>query len=547
MFLVDIEFKRIQAYLFQARRLRDMVGANVLLGEAVRRGLAELAFKWSESLVDLGEYAKDVPGPYPGDPLACCVDQLDCDDPSALYSKGILARDGGHFRVVFRNQKTAQEFCDATEALLAARLPGLRTEIRVENIEESFAVAASAPATGALRPARPPSEIQLVDHPAFQICEAVGRGPGFERDNQRGEWVSEAAWSKRQAYKRFSDGRPTHDVIGLMAARSGASRDLPKDFAELCGRDYMAVIHADGNDVGKRASEIAGARPTTFEAFVQREARMETFFQENRARFRIALQEAVKLIFAPEGRKPVHQLLMLGGDDLLLVCRAKKAIDFTVTFARNLKNLGGDLTVGMGIAIADPKVPFHHMHELAEGLSGSAKRLYRRLAADKTPASVVDWQVETGSWTADLIGGRRRDQILTVNTVDGVEHAVLSRRPLPILSRSEGADHRSLEGLKRAADAVAGIVKREGDDRAARSQLRHLAETLRHGRRWSEYAFAASPTGLRKLLAETPDIRLTSLWEGRDGLWTTALRDLVEIFEISKLATAPPEEGAADQ
>ncbi|RKZ90942.1 MAG: hypothetical protein DRR19_08595 [Candidatus Parabeggiatoa sp. nov. 1] len=41
--VVQIEFLRIQTFLFAVPRLRDMIGANVLLGETMRVKLPRLA------------------------------------------------------------------------------------------------------------------------------------------------------------------------------------------------------------------------------------------------------------------------------------------------------------------------------------------------------------------------------------------------------------------------------------------------------------------------------------------------------------------------
>jgi hypothetical protein len=40
---VHIEFQRVQTWLFSVPRLRAMVGANILIGEALRKGLVDIA------------------------------------------------------------------------------------------------------------------------------------------------------------------------------------------------------------------------------------------------------------------------------------------------------------------------------------------------------------------------------------------------------------------------------------------------------------------------------------------------------------------------
>jgi len=43
MHKVELEFKRIQTYLFASPRLRAMLGANSILGQTIRLELTELA------------------------------------------------------------------------------------------------------------------------------------------------------------------------------------------------------------------------------------------------------------------------------------------------------------------------------------------------------------------------------------------------------------------------------------------------------------------------------------------------------------------------
>jgi hypothetical protein len=542
MHQVKIEFRRIQTFLFASRRLRDMVGANVLLGELIRRNLPALADP--AETVDLTFYAR--PGSAKADdPLASTVDPGDIDDPDALYQRGIFARDGGHFSIVFRTKLAAEAFRRAAESVILKQLPGLLFDIEITDLRTLAPKSVRAP--------RPPRETSPIDSPIFMACEATGQGPAaalykFRDTNGRvveEENVSDGVALRRAAYERFHDGKPTHDVIGLLASLAKPLKSPAKDFEALCGDDYLAVIHADGNDIGKDALKIAGAEAYDIAGFVQREARLETFFHANRVAFRGAAHEAVTDVFGGD-KTPEHQLLMLGGDDLLLVCRAKKAFRFSVALADKLKTRERAPTVGIGIAIAARTVPFHHLHEIAEDLTKSAKRLYRRLAEDQRAASVVDWHIETGSWLLDPIHARARDLIRVSGAGDRRECFVLSRRPLPVLSASpEGdADHWSLQGMMRSAAALEQLVDALDDNRIARSQLRYLVRSLDHGRRWSDYALAATPQSFRSQLA-SPAIGLAELWKGADGAWTTAFRDIVEIFEVSRLG-APHRDGDAE-
>ena len=58
--------------------------------------------------------------------------------------RGIVARDGGHFDVMFDDDCTARKFIEKARDVVAKKLPGIRIDHRVETI--GAAPVAEAPA-----------------------------------------------------------------------------------------------------------------------------------------------------------------------------------------------------------------------------------------------------------------------------------------------------------------------------------------------------------------------------------------------------------------
>src|SRR4051794_34371691 len=103
--LVNVEFGRVQTYLFAVSELKSMLGANTLLGELLRGRLGATGFAGDPDTppglavthhaglppdVDAGKLPLP-DGPRQDDPLGSG------DDPRAGCREGVLARDGGHF------------------------------------------------------------------------------------------------------------------------------------------------------------------------------------------------------------------------------------------------------------------------------------------------------------------------------------------------------------------------------------------------------------------------------------------------------------------
>jgi hypothetical protein len=484
---VHIEFQRVQTWLFAVPRLRAMVGANVLLGEVLRVGLPNLARQLQHGSWQLALEEANYPSAAPDDPLASE------DDPAADARNGILARDGGHFEAVFASG--AENFVKAAISLLHQELPGLGFRISIDDDDEVIEQTGSVVST---------------ELPVLAPCEWMGRGlasvpipQGTERAT-----VSLEVSRRHKAALRAENGQ-AKDLVSLLVGQTClGALERARTFEGLAGDRYLALVYADGNGVGKAAGskEIERAR----------------FFHRNRVLVRRAIKAAIDAACNGSSAAPLLPL-MLGGDDLLVVCRADSALPFVAKLCRTLSDLqhngppAFELTLGVGVVIADPKIPIHRLHDVAERLAASAKRRYRGFR-DGEERSVVDWAVYTTSWVDDPEEVRRRDWLRG----SGEDRRVLSQRPLNVLG--DGLD--SLEGL------LKGVHKLEG---APRSQLRYLVDQLPRGRMLSDLAFAELSKEARSALTDAGIG--DSLWckSEQRGPWMTALLDLVEVYEIPRL------------
>ncbi|MEQ1715777.1 MAG: hypothetical protein ABL907_07300, partial [Hyphomicrobium sp.] len=107
--------------------------------------------------------------------------------------------------------------------------------------------------------------------------------------------------------------------------------------------------------------------------------------------------------------------VVLGGDDLTILCDGGKAVDFTVAFLRAFEMETADhkdviavakngLSACAGIAIVKPHFPFHRAYELAESLIKEAKTVKEHAS----PCSAFDFQVLFDTSGADLEPIRER-------------------------------------------------------------------------------------------------------------------------------------------
>jgi hypothetical protein len=493
---VHIELLRVQKWLFAVPRLRAMVGANALLGETLRVELPKLARETGRGWT-LAPSSETYPGADANDPLT------DHDDPAADAQDGILARDGGHFEAQFASG--ADAFAEAAGQLLRSGLSGLRFRVSIDG--------------------EPPTKSQVhlsTELPVLAPCEWTGRGlasADVEQGNER-PLVSLDVAQRHEAARRTEDGS-ARDVASLLGNKTKLrTLSRAQELKELVGNGYLALIHADGNGVGSGAGETDRERAA--------------FFHHNRVLLRRALQKAIDA-HCPDRGQAALILLMLGGDDLLLVSRAEIALPFIVTLCAELdalqnESMGFKLTLGVGVVFAKHTIPIHRLHEVAEQLVGSAKRRFRGLKDGEARRSIVDWAVFSTAWVDDPEEVRRRDWLRG----SGNDLRVLSQRPVDVL----GEQLDSLQGLVRGSQQLA---------RAPRSQLRYLVDQLARGRVLSELAFAELSQEAKGPLAAAG---VSQLWRRAGNTWVTALLDVVEIAEIGRLGRnverAEAEREAAD-
>jgi len=169
--------------------------------------------------------------------------------------------------------------------------------------------------------------------------------------------------------------------------------------------DWIAIIHADGNGLGLVVQQI-GKNKDIFKEF----SRNLNTATENAARKAYDSvnnkYELEKLDFIP--LRPV----VLGGDDLTIICRADIAIEFTQIFLAEFENqtnkLLGDvlkkgnlsfdkLTACAGISFMKSSFPFYYGYELAEDLCRKAKedaKNNNRLPNGLAPSCLMYYKIQ---------------------------------------------------------------------------------------------------------------------------------------------------------
>jgi len=208
------------------------------------------------------------------------------------------------------------------------------------------------------------------------------------------------------------------------------------DYAAGRRRGYIGLIYADGNAMGRLVQELDS--PEVYTAFSELVD----------GSIRDACYEALRDVCAAEieaasaaldrGEKPDRlpaDILLLGGDDLLVLLPADRALRFALQVTRTFERLTRErqaalpeaarrffaerqladrgLTISCGVAVGPARYPFYLLLDLAEELLSSAKRGGSQ-DPTKTPywtPSYVDFHLLAGSASQDLPTIREEDYL----------------------------------------------------------------------------------------------------------------------------------------
>lgn len=262
------------------------------------------------------------------------------------------------------------------------------------------------------------------------VCDFTGLpAVGVDVD---GSLISQVVQHKYDAYEKES--RVSHLLKDV-------SREFPfaSDFNLLGERgesSYIAVIHADGNKMGRRFENLADAHPTAVNNHTycrQLRALSEAVAEKSTEALKATVQLLVNSI-DPRNNKfggvvpiPVNtdgkevlpfRPIVFGGDDITFVSEGRLGLALAAYYLRRIGEGklpgskdgedGEPLYARAGIAIVKSHYPFSRAYELASALGDSAKHKLPDLTPEGNGA-VIDWHFATSGVILSLGQLRERE------------------------------------------------------------------------------------------------------------------------------------------
>lgn len=248
-------------------------------------------------------------------------------------------------------------------------------------------------------------------------AEVLFRGAG-DSDRERYRWISEISKQRKEYSAKY------RKVWEEFQKAIGHAIKPPETLEQIAGEGNtdIAVVYADGNAMGKYIRQISDPKQyALFSEKIDSAVRGATFgtlqelFPHTDARF---------------------DIILLGGDDILLVLPPEYAGDFVVKAHRKFVELAGsEFSLSFGISVANCHYPFYQMVEQAATCLKTAK--------SKIKGAGVDFHLNRVGFYPDVDDYREKE------FVDKKLQISLTCRPM------------SIAGFEKYLDAVRKLKQEE--------------------------------------------------------------------------------------
>ncbi|MBO0348514.1 hypothetical protein J0895_05220 [Phormidium pseudopriestleyi FRX01] len=251
------------------------------------------------------------------------------------------------------------------------------------------------------------------------------------------------------------------------------------DFGRSFGENsYLAIVHADGNDMGKRFQEHGKKYPENRDYIIAMRELSHSVYCAGLATLKDVANAIVNSIDSEgkiKGKLAIKndflpfRPLVYGGDDVTFVCDGRLGLELASIYLNSFKNQpaadGKPLSACAGVCIVKAHYPFARAYELSEQLCKSAKNFL--LDEKKNDLSAIDWHIAASGLFGTISDIRNREY--------KVEAGDLTIRPVLL---------EQLRGQWRTWPNFTSIIKAFNEDeewKNRRNKIIALRKKLREG------------------------------------------------------------------
>lgn len=359
--LCIIDTRQVQKFIFSSGSMAESIGANLLL-----KHIRGDAFAWAAENIAVPMKREEYL--LPEDP----VEDSENPFPDLRIRARVMLSAAGNMMILFRTgalcqdmvRKMSRYYLDHGYTLQIASACVEKTD----NIEEDIGALYRALA---ISKNNYPGAHPLEALPVARIEKKTGEPVAFV-DPVTGEEFSRTSLIRRREYERMKKAYSTKGVHTVKG---------------WDGREYYAVAHIDGNNMGLKIAGILN-QAKSYADNIRIRNRIERNLTEGIngvvERAKDELQNAFG--FSAEEMENEFRIVHMGGDDLNIIASPSAIFCFVERYMANLRKIllwdKGGTPVGMsacaGIAFVEKNTSFLDAFEVAEECCASAKKVAKK-------------------------------------------------------------------------------------------------------------------------------------------------------------------------
>jgi len=363
-YLYGASVQGIQGFIFETNKLKEIVGASDLIEQ-----FCDLGF--------LGRFSKE----------------FDFN----IKKEDVLRNAGANIRIAFENEEDVKQMVKHFPQYIMSKAYGITISQALVEFRDDNYLAKKDELEVKLTKARNQASIPLDGR--FSLMKQTPRTgkPSFEKKvykekgkDDKVEFFDKGNWQKDY---NTEEGRVSIllEKLKLLDIYKKFPLDMD-DIAKDNANNKIAIIHADGNRMGLMLQEMNRVLKDASTEEIQKV--FKDFSSQITKSTNDAVKEAFEKNFNKEDELIPFRPVVIGGDDVTVICRADDALGFTndylEAFEKNTKEnfkkhglteYAEKLTACAGIAFCNKKFPFHYAVDLAEALCSFAKEESKREAS----------------------------------------------------------------------------------------------------------------------------------------------------------------------
>lgn len=233
----------------------------------------------------------------------------------------------------------------------------------------------------------------------------------YDHNEKTHSFVSGSAYAKLKLSDTAND-KLVKDLEKELGGEYTFTTDQEDFGQKINEKNFLAIVHIDGNGIGKLFEECENLAKTR-----ELSLRLEEIIQNG---FKQLVSELTKIDWKDDKIKEIMELkndknrkgelilpirpIVLSGDDITFVCEGRLGLYLTKRFMELIKDelvLGEKISYCAGVCITNTNFPFYRAYKLAEEVCLNAKKKVKP-ELEITEKNWIDFHVQYGGFSGSL-------------------------------------------------------------------------------------------------------------------------------------------------